>query len=516
MYHVLLGERKIADVRVVSPTGGFDLVPANRELAGAEVELVDLPEREMRLEGRARRSAAADALGDLSEVAPDYDFILLDCPPSLSLLTLNGLCAADSVLIPMQCEYYALEGLSDLVQTVKKVRAHLNPRLEIEGLLRTMYDPRNTLALNVAAELEKHFGDKLYRTVIPRNIRLAEAPSHGIPVLHLDRTSKGAQAYLALAGEMLRRMEAATAEGAGAPAADVMPAGAQQRSRNDDSTQGARPRPRRAARGRRQRGDERCAAGDRDRSSAARQVPAAHADGRRRARRSRGIDSRARRDAADPGAADRRRRGSRSSPASAAGARRRRAGLAEVPALVKAVPDQSALALALIENIQREDLNPLEQANGIHRLIEEFGLTHEAAAKAVGRSRSAVTNLLRLRELAKPVQAYLLDGQIDMGHARALLALSAGQQTAAAARVVAQGLSVRETERLVHQFAHPGRRDAKRGAVAPDPDLARLQEELADALGATVSIVPKANGAGKVVIGYSSLEQLDGILAKLR
>jgi chromosome partitioning protein len=210
VYHVLLGEKGIADVRVVSPTGGFDLVPANRELAGAEVELVDLPGRETRL-----KAALAEALQQmraaLSDVAPDYDFILLDCPPSLSLLTLNGLCAADAVLIPMQCEYYALEGLSDLVQTVKKVRAHLNPRLEIEGLLRTMYDPRNTLALNVGAELEKHFGAKLYRTVIPRNIRLAEAPSHGVPALHLDKNSKGAQAYLALAGEMLRRMEAQAA-----------------------------------------------------------------------------------------------------------------------------------------------------------------------------------------------------------------------------------------------------------------------------------------------------------------
>jgi chromosome partitioning protein len=207
VYQVLLGERKIADVRVPSPTGGFDLVPANRELAGAEVELVDLPAREMRL-----KDALAEALQQMrtaiTEVAPDYDFILLDCPPSLSLLTLNGLCAADSVLIPMQCEYYALEGLSDLVQTIRKVRAHLNPTLEIEGLLRTMYDPRNTLAQNVGAELEKHFGDKLYRTIVPRNVRLAEAPSHGIPVLHLDRNSKGAQAYLALAGEMLRRMEA--------------------------------------------------------------------------------------------------------------------------------------------------------------------------------------------------------------------------------------------------------------------------------------------------------------------
>jgi chromosome partitioning protein len=182
-------------------------VPSNRELAGAEIELVELPERETRL-----KDSLAEALHQMrsaiSEVVPDYDFILLDCPPSLSLLTLNGLCAADSVLIPMQCEYYALEGLSDLVQTIKKVRAHLNPRLEIEGLLRTMYDPRNTLALNVAAELERHFGARLFRTVIPRNVRLAEAPSHGIAVLHFDRTSKGALAYLALAGEMLRRMDA--------------------------------------------------------------------------------------------------------------------------------------------------------------------------------------------------------------------------------------------------------------------------------------------------------------------
>ena len=210
VYQVLLGEKKIIDVRITSPSGGFDLVPSNRELAGAEIELVDLPEREMRL-----KDALAEALSQIrvaiSEVANDYDFILLDCPPSLSLLTLNGLCAADSVLIPMQCEYYALEGLSDLVQTIRRVRAHLNQKLEIEGLLRTMYDPRNTLALNVSADLQKHFGDKLYRTVIPRNVRLAEAPSYGIPALRLDKTSKGAQAYLALAGEMLRREEAAGA-----------------------------------------------------------------------------------------------------------------------------------------------------------------------------------------------------------------------------------------------------------------------------------------------------------------
>ena len=217
VYQVLLGERKIGDVRVVSPAAGFDVVPANRELAGAEVELVDLPERETRLKD-ALHEALQQMREALTAVATDYDFILLDCPPSLSLLTLNGLCAADSVLIPMQCEYYALEGLSDLVETLKKVRAHLNPALEIEGLLRTMYDPRNTLAQNVAAELERHFGAKLYRTVIPRNVRLAEAPSHGLPVMLLDKQSKGALAYLALAGEMLRRMESQPTVDAAAPA----------------------------------------------------------------------------------------------------------------------------------------------------------------------------------------------------------------------------------------------------------------------------------------------------------
>src|SRR6187399_106235 len=208
VYHLLLGEAEIGVVRVHSTSGNYDVLPANRELAGAEIELVDIEHRETRL-----KSA-------LATLESEYDFILIDCPPALNLLTVNGLCAANAVLIPMQCEYYALEGLSDLVTTVKKVRAHLNPSLQIEGLLRTMYDPRNTLALNVGAELEKHFGEKLYRTVIPRNIRLAEAPSHGIAALHLDRNSKGAQAYLALAGEMLRRLEAgAEARGGEQPAA---------------------------------------------------------------------------------------------------------------------------------------------------------------------------------------------------------------------------------------------------------------------------------------------------------
>ena len=205
VYQLLIGRSTLAQARLKTDFG-FDILPANRELAGAEVDLIDMAGREYRL-----RDALAPALGD-------YDFILMDCPPALNMLTVNGLTAADAVMIPMQCEYYALEGLTDLVATLKKVRAHLNARLEIEGLLRTMFDPRSTLTQQVSGELVEHFGDKVYRTIIPRNVRLAEAPSYGKPVIAFDRLSKGAQAYSALAQELLDRQAAmgATTELAGA------------------------------------------------------------------------------------------------------------------------------------------------------------------------------------------------------------------------------------------------------------------------------------------------------------
>jgi chromosome partitioning protein len=197
VYHVLLGMAQLGEVRISALPCACDIVPANRELAGAEVELVGLDDRENRLKA------------SLVGVEAEYDFILIDCPPALNLLTVNALAAAHAVMIPMQCEYYALEGLSDLVNTIRKVHAHLNPGLEIEGLLRTMFDPRNTLAQQVSAQLEKHFGSKVYETVIPRNIRLAEAPSYGKPAIRYDKTSKGAQAYLALAREILARADSA-------------------------------------------------------------------------------------------------------------------------------------------------------------------------------------------------------------------------------------------------------------------------------------------------------------------
>jgi chromosome partitioning protein len=194
VYQVLLGLADVRQARVASEYGGYDVLGANRDLAGAEVELVDLDEREMRLK---------IALAAVENV---YDFILIDCPPSLSLLTLNGLCAAHGVIIPMQCEYFAMEGLADLVNTIKRVAANLNPELRIIGLLRVMFDPRMTLQQQVSEQLETRFGDKVFATIIPRNVRLAEAPSYGLPGVAYDRSSKGAQAYVAFGAEMIERI----------------------------------------------------------------------------------------------------------------------------------------------------------------------------------------------------------------------------------------------------------------------------------------------------------------------
>ena len=191
IYEALIGQNTLNNIIVTANESFFDVAPANQSLAGAEIELVDIPEREYILKKQIHSLKKA------------YDFILIDCPPALNLLTVNALVAANSVLIPMQCEYFALEGLSDLVNTIKKVKKHLNIEIEIEGLLRTLFDKRNTLAQQVSDQLSAHFGSKVYETIIPRNVRLAEAPSYGKPVLFYDKSSKGAIAYLALADEIL-------------------------------------------------------------------------------------------------------------------------------------------------------------------------------------------------------------------------------------------------------------------------------------------------------------------------
>jgi len=194
-YDLLIDELPLSQVVITETTGGFDLVAANSDVTAAEVKLMNLFSRETRL--RAALEGARE----------HYDYIFIDCPPSLNMLTVNAMTAADSVLVPMQCEYYALEGLTALIDTISKLVSVVNADLKIEGILRTMYDPRNRLSTDVSDQLKKHFGDKVYRTIVPRNIRLAEAPSFGKPVMYYDKLSTGSKAYLSLAGEMLRREE---------------------------------------------------------------------------------------------------------------------------------------------------------------------------------------------------------------------------------------------------------------------------------------------------------------------
>ena len=196
VYDVLLESASVREAAVLSEKCGYHVLGANRELAGAEVELVTLDHREKRLKGA------------LAEVAGDYDFVLVDCPPSLNMLTLNGLCAANGVIVPMQCEYFALEGLTDLVNTIKQVHANLNKDLQIIGLLRVMFDPRTTLQQQVSEQLKSHFGDKVFNSVIPRNVRLAEAPSYGLPGVVFDPSAKGSQAFVEFAREMVERIQA--------------------------------------------------------------------------------------------------------------------------------------------------------------------------------------------------------------------------------------------------------------------------------------------------------------------
>lgn len=195
LYEVLLGEMTIEQAKLRSEAGNYDVLPANRELSGAEIDLVQMEDREARLK------KAIDTVRD------DYDFILIDCPPTLSLLTLNGLASATGVIIPMQCEYFALEGLSDLVNTVKRVYNNINPSLELIGLLRVMFDARVTLQQQVSAQVEAHFGDRVFKTLVPRNVRLAEAPSHGIPGVVYDKNSRGAKAYMEFGKELVLRMK---------------------------------------------------------------------------------------------------------------------------------------------------------------------------------------------------------------------------------------------------------------------------------------------------------------------
>ena len=385
-----------------SEPGHFDVVPANRELAGAEIDLVELEQRDLRLKVA------------LAQVADDYDFILIDCPPTLNLLTVNAFAAAQAVLIPMQCEYYALEGLTDLVATIKKVKQQLNPGIEIEGLLRVMFDPRNTLAQQVSDQSSSILAT---RFSTPSSRAMCGWPRHPATACRAVPTTASARARKPIWNW---RRNCSRAEG---------------HDRRPDAREKTMAKPERTgARARRpagRRGQCRPPQGDLRMMNVSQLKP-----GKYQPRTH--MDETSLEELADSIRAQ-----GLMQPILArevaggyeiiAGERRWRAaqlaGLNDVPVLVARSPDDAVAAMALIENIQREDLNAIDEAQGLQRLIHEFGMTHDAAAQAVGKSRAAVSNLLRLLNLSHPVQDMLTAGLIEMGHARALLPLACERTT---------------------------------------------------------------------------------------
>src|SRR2546422_1011588 len=413
LYDALLDGRPLSGTRFPHVHFPFlDLVPATQDLVGAELELVNVSARESRM----RRA--------LDDVREDYHYVIIDCPPSLGLITLNMLAAADSVVIPIQCEYYALEGLSQLLNTIKLVQRNFNPALAIDGVLLTMFDARLNLCKQVAEEAKEYLGPKMFDITVPRNVRLAEAPSFGKPILLYDVQSVGAASIEELKSSIQQ---------AGLLQPVVV---------------------RTAASG----GYELIA-------------------GERRLRACQAL------------------------------------GWERVPAVKREVDDRTVLTLALIENLQRDDLSPVDEARGYDRLIAEFSLTQQDVADAVGRDRSTVANALRLLKLPEAVLAMLHGGDLTVGHARALLAIE-DPRTATTLPREAGGPrpSGRETEARVRGGRAPERRPRIKRGVGQAPEVRRIEEALRRRLGTDVRVTLRAKGKGQIHVAFYSNEDLARLL----
>ena len=506
VYQVMTEGAALKDAVAPTVVPGMYVAPSTIELSGAEIELVELDRRESRLRHALRA------------VPLDYDYVLIDCPPALGLLTLNALVAADSLLVPLQTEFYALEGLTNLLHTVDRIRKVYNPRLEIQGVVLTMYDRRNRLSELVAKDVRAHLGPKVYDTVIPRNVRVSEAPSHGKPVLLYDMR--------------LRRCPSLHKAGRGGSAARAA-SGTAARARvlgvRTDCTRilavmSQAPQKSNLGRGLAALfGEDTPAAALIDDPASTRLLPIEllrpNPNQPRQTFDQAAIEELAQSISSngvlqpilvrpDPEAADQYQ--------IVAGERRWRAAqqarLHEVPVIVRQLSDSQSLELALVENLQRQDLGALEEAEAYQRLIDDFGNTQETLAQAVGRSRSHVANTLRLLGLPKAVRAMIAERKLSAGHARALL--SAPDPAALATVVVARGLNVRQTEQLAKQALKGLGAAAARAPREKDADTRALEQELAALLGLKVAIDHKERG-GQVTIRYASLDQLDALLDRL-
>ena len=481
VYDVLLKESSLEDAIEPTSVRNLFVVPATIDLAGAEIELVSMFSRETRLKTA------------IDEVVADYDVVLIDCPPSLGLLTVNALAAAQEVMIPIQCEYYALEGLSQLLKNVELVTGNLNPELKVGGVVLTMYDARTKLSKDVAAQIREFFGDVAYRTVVPRSVRLSEAPSYGEPIEAFDPMSRGAIAYRQLGREFVERHfeeeegVSPRKAGLGRGLEALIPAGTEEpldveflhinieeiienpdqpRSRFDDDSLN-------------------------ELAASIKEV---------------GVLQPVVVTSAEEGyvlvAGERRWRAAR------------RAGIKTIPAVVRGSVGDSTLVEALVENVQRQDLTPLEEAHAYRQLLEDYGMSQDQVADRVGKSRPAVSNTLRLLQLPGPVQTMVDAGHLSAGAARALLGVEDEKYTIyLAEKAIHEGWSVRQVEDAVRT-----RREMETGEDVQAPkvrqvrpvEIIELENRLSERLGTKVKISFRKE-KGKVEIRFGSVAELERI-----
>ena len=490
VYDLIIGNVGIEECICENVLENLDVLPSNINLSAAEIELIGIDNKEYLLKE------------EVDKVKDRYDYIIIDCPPALSMLTINAMTTSDSVLVPIQCEYYALEGLSQLIHTIELVQERLNSTLEIEGVVFTMYDARTNLSLQVVENVKDNLNQTIYKTIIPRNIRLAEAPSYGMPITLYDPKSTGAESYMLLAEEVEKSKMAVKRNGLGKGLDSLIP------NKNDKVAKAS------------VKTEELRKKTDEIPSKTGEIMVKINQVEPNRDQPRKDFDEDALMELADsikqfgilqPLIVQKK----NDYYEIIAGERRWRAakiaGVKEVPIIVKEFSDQEIVEISLIENIQRENLNPIEEAMAYKRLLEEFNLKQDEVAERVSKSRTAVTNSMRLLKLSPRVQQMIVDDMISTGHARALLAIDdEEQQFILANRIFDEKLSVREIEKIVKDLKNP-KKEIKKTKIEYTFVYENIEEQMKNIIGTKVSVNPKANGKGKIEIEYYSEEELERI-----
>ncbi len=488
IYDCITGNASAADIIQQCPDiKKLDVLPSSINLVGAETELLEIEDGQKRMKAM------------LEPLKPSYDFILIDCSPSLGLVTLNALVAADSVLIPVQCEYFALEGLGKLLNTINMTKSKLNPELEIEGFLLTMYDSRLRLANQVATEVREHFGELAFDTIIQRNTRLSEAPSYGKPALLYDAASTGSVNYLNLAKEFIKKNKKngisdmnpknkGLGRGLGAIfeiEGKDLPAKKSNHAFEEVEIASVVPNPKQP----RTHFDEQ-ALGELAESI-----------------RTLGVIQPLTVKKEDDGkytiiSGERRWRASQL------------AGLETVPVYIREADDQHVLEMSIVENIQRQDLNAIEVALSLQRLVDECSLTQDSLGERIGKKRSTVANYMRLLKLPVEIQLAIREELISMGHARALITVESPElQVALLKKIIKKGLSVRQVEEMVKMLNTPKPTKEEIEEEYPE-EYVKLVEQLEKVFTQEISIKKNNKGGGKIVIGFESDEDIREFIRK--